>query len=149
MFTCSEKHYIPCLAVLRRINRTHKDTKREGKTMQTLIHQTPPTGLGRTQPRGDSEARNSLLLSANLYMIEKKKSCAFSITQNWLLLCNGDLCASPLHRIRWQLAVHFSKCSNVFLLFNWVNLLVLYLSLTRYTVCCCGKIKAEWQKSFQ
>lgn len=45
--------------------------------MQAQIPQTP-TGLGRTQRRTDSEARNSLLSSANLYMIEKKrgKSCA-------------------------------------------------------------------------
>lgn len=57
----------------------HKgDREREGrvKTMQTQIHQTPAR-LGRTKPRGGSEARNSLLWSANLYMIEKKreKSC--------------------------------------------------------------------------
>lgn len=108
VLTCSEKHCIPCLVVLRRISRTQKKD-REKENHADTDSSNPPTRLGRTQQSGGSEARNSLLSSANLYMIEKKKG-------------KKELCvASQLHRFRWWLAVHVSKFSTIFLLFNWAT----------------------------
>lgn len=99
-------HPMPCCA---RENQSHTKKDREKENHADTDSSNPPTRLGRTQPSGGSEARNSLLSSANLYMIEKKKG-------------KKELCvASQLHRFRWWLAVHVSKFSTIFLLFNWAT----------------------------
>lgn len=108
----------------------HKRTERKN-TMQTQIHQTP-SRLGRTQPRGGSEARNSLLSSANLYMIEKKreKSCA-------LLLIYTELGSDQQFTSLNSLIYFYSSTEQP---------PVTIFSQIRYIVGSCGRIKAIQRK---
>lgn len=102
----------------------NRETYREReKSMQTFVIP-PPTRLRRKQSRGGSEARDSLL-SANLYMIEKKKGEKLFI-------------ASQLHRIWWRGAVSLSSfyCYSCH-----------YFSFGFHTLNC-GEMKAEWRNSF-